>query len=84
MMIINTMLMPLNQLHKFKSLKLSSLAISFAHLFFIHNPYMDNLFTEMFGITKSQDFTNSYITALFANGEMKLCNDGVKFICDSP
>jgi len=45
---------------------------------------MDDFSTEMFGITKSQDFTNSYIAALFAHREMKLCEDGVKFICESP
>ena len=39
---------------------------------------------EHFGITESQDFTNSYIAALFTKGEMKLCDDGVKFICESP
>jgi len=45
---------------------------------------MDNFSSDMFGITESQDFTNSYLAALFANGEMKQCDNGVKFICDSP
>jgi len=52
--------------------------------FLIHNTNMDNFSTEMFGITKSQDFTNSYIMTLFTNREMKLCEDEVKFICESP
>ena len=51
--------------------------------FLIENPNMEHFPPEMFGITESQDFTNSYIAALYTNGEMKLCEDGVKFICQS-
>ena len=61
-----------------------SLSSPYTFSFLIHNPNMNNFYTKMFGITESQDFTNSYIAALFTNGEMKLCEDGVKFICESP
>ena len=52
--------------------------------FLIENPKMEQFSPEMFGITESQDFSNSYIAALYTNGEIKLCEDGVKFICQSP
>jgi len=52
--------------------------------FLIENHKMKHFSPEMFGITESQDFTNSYIDALYTNGEMKLCDDRVKFICQSP
>jgi len=52
--------------------------------FLIENRKMKQFPPEMFGITESQDFTNSYIAALYTNGEMKLCEDGVKFICQTP
>jgi len=83
-MVINTT--PLHSLHcRYSSLQhYHSLSSPSTFSFLIHNPNMDNFSTEMFGITESQDFTNFYIAALFTNGEMKLCEDGVKFICESP
>jgi len=51
--------------------------------FLIQNLYMENFSTKMFGITEFQDFTNSYIATLFANGKMKICDDGARLICDN-
>ena len=73
-----TMLINTTSLHYMKC-KLSSVQ----HIL-IQNRKMEHFPPEMFGIIESQDFTNSYIVTLYTNGETKLCEDGVKFICQSP
>jgi len=84
-----TMLINITSLHYMKC-KLSSvqhincLTSPSSFSFLIENRKMKHFPPKMFGITESQDFTNSYIVALYTNDEMKLYEDGVKFICQSP
>ena len=39
---------------------------------------------EHFGINTQENYSNSYLVALFSNGQMMQCEDGVKFQCESP
>ena len=39
---------------------------------------------EHFGINTQENYSNSYLVALFSNGQMMQCEDGVKFQCWSP
>jgi len=38
---------------------------------------------EHFGINTQDNYPNSYLAALFSNGQMMECEDGVKFECES-
>jgi len=39
---------------------------------------------EHFGINTQENYSNSYLVALFSNGQVMQCEDGVKFQCESP
>jgi len=39
---------------------------------------------EHFGINTQENYSNSFLVALFSNGQMMQCEDSVKFHCESP